>query len=36
MKRRRCKLWWSGKGDRVYGVEAMVKEEVCENVIDEG
>ena len=30
MKGRTCRLWWFGKGDGVYGVEAMVKEEVCE------
>ena len=28
MKGRRYKLWWSGNG--VYGVRAMVKEELCE------
>ena len=25
MKGRRCKLWWSGKGDEVGGVGVMVK-----------
>ena len=28
MKGRRYKLWWSGKGDGVGGVGAMVKEEL--------
>ena len=34
MKGRRYKLWWSGKGDGVGGVEVMVKEELCENVVE--
>ena len=35
MKGRRYKLWWSGKGDGVGGVGAMVKEELCEKVVEE-
>ena len=34
MKRRRYKLWWSGKGDGVGGVGVMVKEELCEKVVE--
>ena len=33
MKGRRYKLWWSGKGNGVGGVGAMVKEKLCEKVI---
>ena len=36
MKGRRYKLWWSGKGDKVGGVGIMVKEELCEMVIEVG
>ena len=31
---RRHKLWWSGKGDEVGGVVAMVKEELSKNVVE--
>ena len=34
MKGRRYKLWLSGKGDEVGGVGVMVKEELCENVVE--
>ena len=34
LKGRRYKLWWSGKGDRFGGVGAMVKEELCEKVVE--
>ena len=34
MKGRRYKLWWSGKGDGVGGVRVMVKEELCEKVVE--
>ena len=34
MKGRRHKLWRSGKGDGVGGVGAMVKEELCEKVVE--
>ena len=34
MKGRRYRLWWSGKGDGVGGVGAMVKEELCEQVVE--
>ena len=27
-------MWWSGKGDGVGGVGVMVKEEVCEKVVE--
>ena len=33
MKGRRYKQCWSVKGDGVGGVGAMVKEELCENVV---
>ena len=33
MKGKRYKLCWSGKGDGVGGVGAMVKEELCEKVV---
>ena len=32
MKGSRYRLWWSGKG--VGGVGAMVKEELCETVVE--
>ena len=31
---RRCRLWWSGKGDGVGGMGVMVKEELCEKVVE--
>ena len=34
MKGRRYRLWWSGIGDGVGGVGVMVKEEVCEIVVE--
>ena len=34
MKGRRHKLWQSGKGDGVGGVAVMVKEDMCENVLE--
>ena len=34
MKGRRYKLWWSGKGDGVGGVGVMVKDELCEKVVE--
>ena len=34
MNGRRYKLWWSGKGDGVDGVGVMVKEELCELVVE--
>ena len=34
MNGRRYKLWWFGKGDEVCGVRDMVKEELCEKVIE--
>ena len=34
MKGRGYKLWWSGKGDGVGGVGAMVKEELREKVVE--
>ena len=30
IKGRKCKLWWSGKGDGVGGVGVLVKEKLCE------
>ena len=30
----RYKWWWSGKGDGVGGVEVMVKEKLCEKVVE--
>ena len=33
-KGRRCKLWWSEKGDGVGGVGVMVKEELGKNVVE--
>ena len=34
MKGRRYMLWWSGKGDGVGGVVVMMKEELCEKVVE--
>ena len=34
MEGTRCKLWWSAKGDGVSGVGVMVKEELCEKVVE--
>ena len=34
IKGRRYELWWSGKGDGVCGVGVMVKEELCEKVLE--
>ena len=34
MEGRRYKLWWSGKGDGVGGVGVMVKEELCERLVE--
>ena len=34
MKGRRYKLWRSGKGDGVGGVGVMVKEQICEKVLE--
>ena len=34
MEGRRYKLLWSGKGDGVGGVDVMVKEELCEKVVE--
>ena len=34
MKGRRYKLWWSGRGDGVGGVGVMVKEDLCEKVVE--
>ena len=34
MKGKRHKLWWSGKGDGVGGVGVMMKEELCEKVVE--
>ena len=36
MKGRRYKLWLSGKGDGVGGVGVVVKEELCEKVVEVG
>ena len=33
MKGRRCKHWWSGKGDGVGGV-GVIEEELCEKVVE--
>ena len=35
MKGKRYKLWWSGKEDGVGGVGVMVKEDLCEKVVEE-
>ena len=32
--KRRYKQWWSGKGDGVGGVGIIVKEELCEKVVE--
>ena len=29
----RCELWWSEKEGGVGGVDNMVKEEICENMV---
>ena len=34
MNGRRYKLWWSGKGNGVGGVGVIVKEELCEKVVE--
>ena len=34
MKGRRHRLWWTGNGDDVVGVEAMVKEELGEKMAE--
>ena len=34
MEGRRCKLWWSGKGDKGGGVGVMEKVELCEKVVE--
>ena len=34
MEEKKCKLWWSRKGDGVGVVRVMVKEELCENVAE--
>ena len=34
MNGRRHKVWWSGKGDGVGGVEVMVREKLCEKVVE--
>ena len=34
MKGRRYKLWWSGKGDGVIGVGVIVKEKLCDKVVE--
>ena len=34
MEERRNKLWWSGKVDGVDGVGVMVKEDLCEKVVE--
>ena len=34
MKGRRYKQWWSVKGSGVGGVGAMVREELCEKVVE--
>ena len=34
MKGRRYELWWSGNADGVGGVGVMVKEEMCEKMIE--
>ena len=33
-KGRRYKLWWSGNDDKTGGVDILVKEELCENVVE--
>ena len=34
VKGRRYKLWWSGNGDGTGGVGVLVKEELCEKVVE--
>ena len=34
MKGRKYKMWWSGKGDGVDGVGVVVKEELCDKVVE--
>ena len=34
IKGRRYKLWWSGNNDGIGGVEILVKEELCEKVVE--
>ena len=34
MKGRRYKLWWSGNSDSTGGVGVLVKEELCEKVVE--
>ena len=34
MKGRRYKLWWSGNSDGTGGVGVLVKEELCEKVVE--
>ena len=34
MKGRRYKLWWSGNSDDTGGVGVLVKEELCEKVVE--
>ena len=34
VKGRRYKLWWCGNDDKTGGVGILVKEELCENVVD--
>ena len=36
MKGRRYKLWWFGKGHVDGGVGVMVKDDLCEKVVDVG
>ena len=36
MKGRRYKQWWCEKGDGVGGVGVMVKEELCEQLVEVG
>ena len=35
MKGMKYKLWWSGKADGVGSVGIMVKEELCEKVVED-
>ena len=34
VKGKRCKLWWCGNDDKAGGVGILVKEELCENVVE--
>ena len=34
VKGRRYKLWWSGNSDGTRGVAVLVKEELCEKVVE--